>query len=170
MAFIALAVASISLTSCSNEETAEAVPANPTPDVSGFPTATIKGIAHATLSEAPGAATTQYAPVGTKVYLTIAPNQLPGIATNQLPGITTTYNAETTVGADGTFSFTVPTCNAGVSPTIKGNNFTAAYTKSDNTTETRLYTSVSATPSLTSILPGSNSYVTIDYAPGTLYK
>ena len=146
VAFFALA-AGLSLTSCTKEDPAEAV------NISALETGTITGIAHATLDATLPVTTLQFAPQGTVIFLTIQNSALG--AGNGV------YRVSTTVGTNGTFTFSnVPTKNAGVTATITGDAFKAVYRMSPTQTQTRVFEGASGSAF---VVPGGNAFETISY-------
>ena len=147
MAALAL-ITSVSLTSCSKEDPAQAV------DFNSFdlPTGTVSGIAHAITNST--ISTPQYAPQGTILFLTVSYANL-GIA-----GSTETYVTTATVSSNGTFTFSTPTKKDGATTVnIRGNQFTAYYSDG-STSKNYVYTTLGTTATLQ---PGGKAYVTISY-------
>ena len=154
MAALAL-ITSVSLTSCSKEDPAQAV------DFNSFdlPTGTVSGIAHAITNST--ISTPQYAPQGTILFLTVSYANL-GIA-----GSTETYVTTATVSSNGTFTFSTPTKKDG--PTnvkISGNSFTALYFNGVESTN-YIYSTSGTT---TTLQPGGKAFVTISYSRGSAFE
>jgi len=154
MAILAL-ITSVSLTSCSKEDPAEAVNF----ESFNLPTGTVSGIAHATMDGT--SSSIQYAPSGTKLILTVPYSSL-GIT-----GSTETYVTEATVGSNGTFTFSTPTKKDGsTTVTISGNSFKADYYNGTDR-KPRVYKTLGGTATLQ---PGGNAYIMVEYGSGSLFE
>lgn len=165
----AMAAMFLGFTACSDDDTASPVNYQQSSDVSNYGTATVTGIALATLDATLASDVKQYAPAGTKLFLTVKNSDL-----YKLPGggdPAGTYELETTVGANGAFTFPpVPAKIGGTTITIKGDNFKANYKVSDTKTEVHAY-GIGATiyPAALTVYPDGSLYVTINFGSGDVY-
>lgn len=142
------------LTSCGKEDTAEAL------NVDASKVATVKGIAHAQIDQTNTG--TEYVPAGTKIFLKVNYSNLSSFAN---AGV---YSMETTVGANGSFSFeNVPVSNMGSSAVISGDQFTTSVKLSGDKTETQKFSVANQSVSLN---VGSTGYVTMDYNFGSTFQ
>ncbi len=106
-----------------------------------------------------------YAPQGIKVYASV----------KNLEGVDTPYILETTVGANGTFSFTVPADVDGAQVSIYGDNFKKVVTEwkdgaVDTEKVTKNYPFTGATAGEASAKPNVTYFVSMQYTQGAEIK
>jgi len=122
LTFVAFVLGAIVLTiaSCKKISNPEAITT-----IDETQTATVSGIAQVQLIDTflnNGTNPFELVPSGTKIIATISSSDFPGVGSN---GQDLTY--ETTVGADGSFSVSVPVPNDGLSVTIRPQRFRDDY-------------------------------------------